>query len=143
MVYEAFCDICIEILAFDKPKKELVHHLYMRPRHFKDRLILFRIKCLALGIDRRRYWSKKILAKHINHPWVHWFRDDLSIIRNIVQELMKRKPFDFFRLHITTSIVEVEYNVTLVDLLHKKILPPVWRYLVETWQLLQLTLPLI
>ena len=143
MVYETFCNICIEILAFDESKKEFIHYLYMRPRHFKYRLVFLRIKCLALWIDRWRYWSEKILAEHINHPRVHGLRDDLPIVRHVVQELMEREPFNFFRLHITASIIEVEYNVTLVDLLHEKILPPIWRYFMETWQLLQLTLPLI
>lgn len=143
MVDEPFGNVCIEILAFDESEKELIHHLDVRPRHFQYWLVFLRIKRLTLGIDRWWYRSEKILAEHINYPRIHRLGDDLSIVCNVIQELVQSKSFDLFRLHITTGIVEIENNVALIDLLHKKLLPPIWRYFMETWKFLQLALPLI
>src|SRR5450755_2764456 len=108
----------------------------MRPSNFQDWLVLFWIKCFALRIHRRGYWAEKILAEHIHNSRVHWLGDDGAVIGHIVQKLVKRKSLDLFGFHISRSIIEIEDDVALIDLLHEQVLSPIRRNLVETWKLL-------
>lgn len=85
MIYEAFRDICIEILTLNESKEKLVHNLNVRPRDLEHRLIFLGVESLALWIHRRRYGPKEILAEHIHYSWVHWFRDDLAVVCDVIK----------------------------------------------------------
>jgi len=85
----------IEILAFNEAQKELVDNLNMWPGNLEDRLILFWVKGLTLRVDRRWNWSEEILAEHFDNSWVHWLCNDLSVLRDIVQQLVECQSLDF------------------------------------------------
>lgn len=68
-------DVGVEILTLDKSQEELIYNLDMWPGHFQDRLILFRIKGLALGGNRGRDGSKEVFGEHLDHSRVHGFGD--------------------------------------------------------------------
>lgn len=136
-------DVCVEVLALDEAKEEFVDDLDMRPRHFKYRLVLLRIESLALWIHRRRNRPEKILAKHLHRSWIHGLRDDLTIICDIIQELVQCHSFHFLGLDIRCCVVKVENDVALINLLHEEVLPAVRRYLVEPRQFLEVSLALV
>ena len=131
------CDVGIEVLALDEAEEELVHDLDVRPSDFQDGLVFFRVECLALRVHWGRDRAEQVLRKHPDDDRVHGLRDDLPVVGNIVQELMEGQSLDFLRLHIGASIVEVEYDVALLNLLHEQVLAPSGGHLVETRQLLQ------
>lgn len=133
MIYVRFGNVGVEILAFNKSQEKLVNHLDMRPCNFEDRFVFFGIKGFALRIHWRWNGPEQVLGKHLNYSWIHLFRDDLAVVGDIVKQLMQGQALDFFRLHITASVVEVENDVTLVDLLHEKLFSLVWRHFVESW----------
>lgn len=56
---------------------------------------------------------------------------------------MQCQSLDFLWFHIATGIIEIEDDITLIDLLHEKLLPPIWGYLMKTGKLLKLSLSLI
>ncbi len=85
MIYMAFRNIRIEVLALDEAKEELVNDLYVRPCDLKHWLIFLGVKCLTLWIHRRWNWSEKIFAEHVDYFWVHCVRDNLTIICDIVE----------------------------------------------------------
>lgn len=84
MIDESFGDIGVKVLALDEPQKEFVDYLYVGPSDFQDRLVLFRIKCIANRIDRGWYRPKEILTEHVHDPRVHWLRNDLPIVGHVV-----------------------------------------------------------
>lgn len=143
MVYVGFGNICVEILTFDESQKELVNHLDMWPGNFQHRFVLLRIERFALGIDRRRNRTEKILAEHVDDSRIHRLGDDRSVIGDIIQQFVKGKPLDFLGFHVAGGIVEVEDDITLVDLLHEEFLPAVWWNFVKSRKLFQIPLSLI
>ena len=143
MVDISLCDICIEILALDKPQEKLVYDLDMRPSDFQDGLILFRIKSLALRRNRRRNRSEKIAGKHVDHARVHWLGDYPTVIGDVIQEFVEGKPLDLLGFHIGRRVVEVKDDVALVNLLHEQILASIRGHFMETRQLFQFPLRLI
>lgn len=138
-----FGDICIEVLALDESQEEFIDHLNVRPGHLQHRLVFFRIKCLSLGRHRWRNWPKEVLCKHLDYPGVHGFGDDGAVVGHVVEEFVQRQPLDLLGFHICRRVIEVEYDIALIDLLHEKILTAIGRNLVEARQLLQLPLALI
>jgi hypothetical protein len=58
-------EIGIEIWALDEAEEKFVHNLEMRPGEFQDRLVFFRVKSIAGGVDRRGYRSEEIDSKLI------------------------------------------------------------------------------
>lgn len=119
MVYVSLGNVCVEILALNKAQKELINDLNVRPGNFQDGLVLFRVKSFALGIDRGRDGAEEVFGKHINDTRIHGFGDDLAVICNVVEQLVQCQALDLLGLHVGAGVVEVENNVTLVDLLHK------------------------
>lgn len=77
-------DVRVEVLAFDKAEEELVDDLNMRPCNLQHGLILLRIESLALGVHGRRDRAEQVLGEHLDHPGVHGFGDDLSVVRDVV-----------------------------------------------------------
>jgi hypothetical protein len=140
MVDELLGDIGVEILTLDESKKELIDDLDMWPGDFQHRLIFLGIKGLSLRVHWRRDRSKEVLAEHIHHPRVHRLGDDLPIVGHVVEQLMQGQSLDLLGLHISTRVIEVEDDITLIDLLHEEVLSSVRRDLVETRELLQLPL---
>ncbi len=115
----------------------------MRPGNFQNRFIFLRIKSFTLRVDRRWDRAKQILAKHVDYSGVHWFCDDGSIVRDIVEEFMQCQPLDLLRFHVSSLVIEIEYNIALVDLLHEQFLSAIGGYFVETRQFLKFSLTLI
>ena len=128
-------DVCVEVLAFDEAKEELVHDLDMRPGNFQHGLVLFGIERLALRVHGRRNRAEQVLGEHADDDRVHGLRDDLSVIGHIVQELMESQALDFLGFHVGACVVEVEDDVALLDLLHEEIFPTSGGNLVEARQL--------
>lgn len=89
MIYITFGDVCVEILTLNKTEKELVDNLNVRPSNLKYGFVLFGVKSLPLRIHGWRDWTKQILAKHIDHLWVHCIRDNLPIICDIVEKFVE------------------------------------------------------
>lgn len=143
MIYICLGNIRVEILTFDESKKKLIDHLNVWPGNFQDWFIFFRIKRLTLWVHGWRNGSEQVLGEHLHHPWVHLFRNHLSIVGDIVEQFMQSQALDLLRLHVTTGIVEIENDVALVNLLHEKLFALVRRHLVEPGQLLQLPLTLV
>lgn len=143
MVYETLGNIGIEVLTLDEAEEEFIDDLDMRPRNFQDRLILLWVESFTLRIHWGWDWPKEILAEHFHHPRIHSLGYDLPVVGHVVQEFMKGKTFDFFRLHITRSVVEIKDDVALINLLHEQLFSAVWRYLVKARQLFQFSLALI
>ena len=133
-------NVGVEILAFDEAKEELIDNLDVWPCHFQDWFVLFRIKSLALGVHGRRDGAEEVLGKHLHDPGVHGFRNDLAVIRHIVEKLVERQSLDLLGLHIRAGIVEVEDDVALVDLAHEQVLPLVGLHLVEAGKLLKVAM---
>ena len=142
---EAVVDIClgdvgIEVLALDESEEEFINDLDVRPGNLQNRLVLLRVKGLSLRVHWRRNRTEEVLGKHLDDTRVHGFGNDLSIISDIVQQLVKRQPFDLLCLHITTSIVKVEDDIALVDLVHEQVLSAIRCNFVETRQFFKLAL---
>lgn len=131
-------DVGVEVLALDEAQEELVHDLDMRPGHLQHGLVFLRIESLALGIHGWRDGSEQILGEHLDDAGVHGLRDDLPVVSDVVEELVQGESLDLFRLHVAASIVEIEDDIALVNLLHEQVLASVGRDFVETRQLLQL-----
>ena len=135
-------NVCIKVLTLDESQKEFVDHLNMRPGYFQYRLVLFGIEYLSLGGDWRRNWPEEILCEHFHYPGVHGFGDDRAVVGNIIQEFVERQPLDFLGFHIGGGIVEVEYDITLIDLLHEKILAAVRGDFMEAGKFLEIPMAL-
>lgn len=136
-------DIGVEILALDEAQEELVDDLNMGPSNLQNGLVFLRIEGLTLRIHRRGNGAEQVLREHLDHTRIHALRDDLPVVGDVVKQLMQGQALDLLRLHVSTSIVEVEDDVALINLLHEQILPLVGRNLVETRELFQLALALI
>ena len=130
-------------MAFNETKEKFVDDLNMRPCHLKHWLVLFRVEGLALWVHGWGNRTEQVLGEHLDDERVHLLGDDLAVVRDVVEQFVQSQALDFLGLHVTASIVEVEDDVALVDLLHKKLLPLVWRYLVKSWQLLEVALALV
>jgi hypothetical protein len=143
VVYIRFGDVCVEILTFDKSEEEFVDNLDMRPCYLQHGLVLFWVERFALRVHRRWDGSEQVLCKHLHNTRVHLLGDDLAVVGDVVEQLVQCQALDLLRFHIAASIVKVEDDVALVDLLHEELLPLVRRYLMEPWQLLKLTLTLV
>jgi len=136
-------NVCVEVLTLNEAQEELVHNLYVRPCHFQHWLIFLWIKCLTLRVEGRWYRPEQVLAEHLYRSWIHWLCDNLSVVCDIIQEIVQSHALDLFRFRIRAGVVEVEYDVALVNLLHEKVLSAVRRDLVETRQFLEIALSLI
>lgn len=134
-----FCNVSVEILALDKAKEEFVNDLDVRPGNLQDRLVLFRVKSLALRVHGGWNWAEQVLGKHLHDARIHRLRNDLSVVSHIIEKFMECQSLDLLRLHVGTRVVEVKYDITLLDLLHEQVLSPIRRHFVEAWELLQLT----
>jgi len=135
-----FSDIGVEVLAFNKAEEELVHNLNMWPGNLQDRLIFLRIESLALRIHWGRDRAKEVLGEHLDNPRIHGLRDDLAVVGHIVKKLVECESLDLLGLHVAAGIVEVEYDIALLNLLHKQILSPIRSHFVETGKLLKLAM---
>lgn len=138
-----FRDVGVEILTLDESQEEFIHDLNVRPGDFQDRLVFLGVKRFALWCHWRRDGSKQVLGKHLHHARVHWLGDDRSVVGDIIQEFVESKPLNFFGLHVGGGVVEIKYDVALVDFLHEQILTSIWSYFVEAGQLLKLPLSLV
>jgi hypothetical protein len=136
-------DVRVEVLAFNETKEEFVDDLDMRPGHLENRLILFGVKGFALGVHGWRNRTEQVLGKHLDDERIHLLGDDLTVVGNVVEQLVQRQSLDLLGFHVTTRIVEVEDDVALVDLLHEEFFSLVRWHLVESWQLLEVALALI
>jgi hypothetical protein len=58
-----FCEIRVEVGAFNKSKEKLVDDLKMGPGEFEDRLVFLWIECVASGVDGRGYRAKEVDSK--------------------------------------------------------------------------------
>ena len=143
VVYIRLGNVCVEVLTFDEAEEELVNDLDVGPRYFQDRLVFFGIKGLALGVHRRRDGTEQVLGKHFDYTRVHLLGDDLAVVGDIVEQLVQGQALDLLGLHVTASIIEIEDDVALVNLLHEELLALVGGHFVKPGQLLQLTLALI
>lgn len=130
-------DIGVEILAFDESQEKFVHDLDVRPRDLQNRLVLLGIESFPLWVHRGWDGPEQILGKHLDDTRIHGLSDDLAIVRHVVQQLVQRQTLDLLRFHVATSIVEVEDDVALVDLLHEELLATVGWHFVEAGELLQ------
>jgi hypothetical protein len=90
----------------------------MRPSHFQHRLVLLRVKCLALGRHR------DMKSKEIKRLALHELLDYVANNRSVITEPMYPR----------CRVIEIKDDVALVDLLHEQILAPVGRYFVESRQ---------
>lgn len=77
-------NVGVEVLALDKAQEEFINNLDMGPCDFQHRLILLWVKRLALGSHRGRDWSEKILCEHLDYPRIHGFRDDRTVVGDVV-----------------------------------------------------------
>jgi hypothetical protein len=143
VVYIRFGDVCVEVLAFDESEEEFVDDLDMRPCYLQYGLVFLWVERFALRVHRWWDRSEQVLCEHLNYARVHLLGNDLAVVGHVVEQLVQGQTLDLLRFHIAASIVEVEDDVALVDLLHEELLPLVWGHFVESWQLLQLTLTLI
>lgn len=143
MVDVSFCDVCIEVLTFDKPQEKLVNDLNMGPSDFQNWLVLLRVECLTLGCDWGWNRSKQILCEHFNHARIHGLCDDRTVVGNIIQELVECQSLDLLGLHVRRRVIEIEYNVALIDLLHEEFLAAVRGHFVKAGKLFQLSLALV
>jgi hypothetical protein len=130
-------DVGVEILTLDEAQEELINDLDMGPSNLENGLILFRVERLALGVYWGRDRAEQVLGKHVDNLGIHGFSNYLSIVGDVVQQLVQGKPLDFLRLHVAARIVKVENDVTLVNLLHKEFLSSIGRNFMETGQLLK------
>jgi hypothetical protein len=133
-------NVGVEILALDEAQEELINDLDMGPSNLEDGLILFGIESLTLGVYRGWDRTEQVLGKHVDNLGVHGFGNNLSVVGDIVQQLVQGEPLDFLRFHVAARIVKVENDVTLVNLLHKEFLSSVGRNFMETGQLLKLAM---
>jgi hypothetical protein len=143
MVNVLLSDVRVEVLAFNEAQEEFVDNLNMRPSDLEDRLIFFWVEGLALRVHRRRNWTEQILAEHFHYSRVHLLCDDLPVVCHIIEQLVKGQSLNLLGLHVTASIVEIEDDITLIDLLHEQLLSSVWWHFVETRKLIQFSLTLI
>lgn len=124
-------NVCVEILAFDEAQEELVNDLNVGPGNLKHGLVLFWVKGFALRVHRRRDRSEEVFAEHVDHLGVHGLGDDLSVVSDVVKQLVQSQSLNFLCLHVATGVVEVENDVALLNLLHKKLLASVGRDFVK------------
>jgi hypothetical protein len=143
MVNVLLSNVRVEVLAFNKAQEELVDNLNMGPSDLEDWLVFFWVKCLALWIHRRRNWTEQILAEHFHHSRVHLLCDDLPVVCHIIEKLVEGQSFNLLGLHVAASIVEIEDDIALINLLHEQFLSSVWWHFVETGKLIQFSLTLI
>lgn len=136
-------DVRIEVLALDEAEEELIDDLNVRPSDFEHRLIFFRVEGITLRIHWRRDGAEEIFAEHLDYSRVHWFGDDLSIVRNVIQQFVQSQALDFLGFHIAARIVEVEDDIALVNFLHEEVLATIGRHLMEARKLLEFALALV
>lgn len=87
-------DVRVEVLALDKAEEEFVNDLDMRPRYFQDRLVLLRVKCLALRVHWGWDGTEQVLGEHLYDERVHFLRDDLAVVSHIVEQLVQSQALD-------------------------------------------------
>jgi hypothetical protein len=133
-----FCDVRVEVLALDEAKEELVHNLDMRPGDFQDRLVLFRIKRLALRVHWGRDGPEQVFGEHANNDRVHGLGDDLTVVGDVIEELMEGQSLDFLRLHVGAGVIEIEDDIALLNLLHEEVFTAPGGDLVESGELFEL-----
>lgn len=143
MVDVLLSDVGVEILALDEAQEELIDNLNVRPSNFKNGLILLGVEGLALGIHGRRDRAEEILGEHFDDTRIHALRDDLSVVGDVIEQLVQGQALDFLGLHISTGVIEVEDDVALIDFLHEEFLPLVGCDLVEPRELLQFAFALV
>jgi len=137
------CVVCVEVGAFDEAQKKLINNLNVWPGYFENRLVLLWIEGVSLRIHRRGNWTKEVLGKHVDDSGIHGLRDDLTVLGDIIKQLMQGQTLDLLGLHVSTGVVEVKDDVALIEFLHKELLATIGWHLVKAWQLLQITLSLI
>lgn len=143
MVNILLSNVRVEVLALNKSQEELVNNLDMRPGNFQYRFIFLRIKSFALRVYRWWNGSKQVLAEHLNSSRIHWLCDDLSVIGDVIQEVVQCHPLDLLRFRVCTSVIEIKDDIALVDFLHEQILSSIWRYFMKSRQLFEIPLLLI
>lgn len=131
-------NVGVEILALNEAQEKLINNLDMWPGNLENGLILLWIKGLALRVHGGRDWAEQVLGKHVDDLGIHGLSDDLSVVSDIVEQLVQSKPLDLLGLHVSTRIVEVENDVALVNLLHKELLSSVGGDFMKAGQLLEL-----
>lgn len=89
MVNVGFGDVGVEILTLDEAQEEFINDLDMGPSNLQDGLILLWIESLTLGVDGRWNWAKQIFSEHVDDSGIHRFGDDLSIVGNVIEQLMQ------------------------------------------------------
>ena len=58
-----FCEVRVEVRAFNKSKEKLVDNLKVRPGEFEDRFIFLWIESIPSGVDWRGYRAKEVDSK--------------------------------------------------------------------------------
>lgn len=138
MVNVRLGNVGVEVLAFDKAQEELVDNLNVRPSNLQDGFVLLRIESFSLGVHRGRNGSEEVLGEHFDNSRVHWLRNDLTVISDVVEQFVEGESLDLLGFHVTTGIIEVKNDVALVNLLHEELLASVGGNFVESRKLLQL-----
>jgi hypothetical protein len=64
----------------------------------------------------------------------------LSIVSDVVEQLVQSQSLDFFGFHVTAGIVEVKDDIALVNLLHEQLLSSIRRDFVEPRELFELSM---
>lgn len=136
-------DVRVKILTLDEPQKELIHNLDVRPGDFQDGLVLLRVERFSLRRYGRRDGSEQVFGEHFHHARIHGLGDDRAIVGDVIQELVERQSLDLLGFHVRGGVVEIENDVTLIDLLHEQLLAPVRGHFVEAREFLQLPLALV
>lgn len=143
MVNILLSNVRIEVLALNEAQEEFVDDLNVGPSDLEYWLIFLWVECLALRIHGRRDWAEQILTEHLHNPRIHLLRDDLSVVRHVIEKLVKCQSLDFFGLHISTCIVEVEDDIALINLLHEQLLSAIGWHFVEAREFIQFSLALV
>jgi hypothetical protein len=87
-------DVGVEILALNEAQEELINDLDMWPSDLKNGLIFFGIESFTLRVHWRWDRTEQILGKHVDNLGVHGFCDDLSVIGDVIQQLVQSKSLD-------------------------------------------------
>lgn len=119
-----FCEIRVEVRAFNKSKEKLVDNLKMRPGELEDRLVLLWIECVPGGVDGRGYRAKEVDSKlgqlsygaltsgqetcHVYNLGVYILGDHPSLSGDVLEHFMQSLRFNLFTFELGAGIVEVE-----------------------------------
>lgn len=140
LVNVSLADVGVEVHRLDEAQEELVNDLEVGPGEFQYRLILFRVICIAGGVDLRRDRSEQIggelivsrilpcikLTYHANHLGIDRLRDNPPRLRDVLEHLMQCLRLDLLPIQVRARVVEVKDDTALLQLLDEEFRLLLW-----------------